>query len=71
MTVFAGIAGSHIRSVNSNGMVAIKEQEVTQNDIERVIDAAKAIAIPADDLSAANAMTWKMEGAGNALQPGS
>lgn len=47
-TVFAGIAGSHIRSLNSHGIVAIKDQEVSQADVERVIDAAKAVAIPAD-----------------------
>jgi len=46
--VYAGIAGSHVRSLNSHGIVAIKEQEVVQGDVERVIDAAKAVAIPAD-----------------------
>jgi len=46
--VYTGIAGSHIRSFNSRGIVAIKNQEVTKLDIERVIDAAKAVAIPAD-----------------------
>lgn len=45
---YTGIAGSHIRSLNSHGIVAIKDQEVTQADIERVIDAARAVAIPAD-----------------------
>lgn len=47
-TVFTGIAGSHIRSLNSHGIVAIRDKEVTQADIERVIDAAKAVVIPAD-----------------------
>ncbi len=47
-SVFAGIAGSHIRSLNSHGIVAIKEKEVTQYDIDRVIDSARAVAIPAD-----------------------
>jgi cell division protein FtsA len=47
-SVFAGIAGSHIRSLNSHGIVAIREKEVRQHDIDRVIDAAKAVAIPAD-----------------------
>jgi cell division protein FtsA len=47
-SVFAGIAGSHIRSLNSHGIVAIRDKEVTQNDVERVIDAARAVAIPAD-----------------------
>jgi cell division protein FtsA len=46
--VFAGIAGSHIRSLNSHGVVAIRDREVTQGDVEHVIDAAKAVAIPAD-----------------------
>lgn len=47
-SVYAGIAGNHIRSLNSHGIVAIRENEVNQGDIERVIDAAKAVAIPAD-----------------------
>ncbi len=47
-TVYAGIAGSHIRSLNSHGIVAIRDREVTQADVDRVIDAAKAVAIPAD-----------------------
>ncbi|HMD75627.1 MAG TPA: cell division protein FtsA, partial [Steroidobacteraceae bacterium] len=46
--VYAGIAGSHVRSLNSHGIVAIKDKEVVQGDVERVIDAAKAVAIPAD-----------------------
>ena len=46
--VYVGIAGSHIRSLNSSGMVAIKEKEVTQADIDRVVETAKAIAIPND-----------------------
>src|SRR6202158_4688579 len=47
-SVYAGIAGSHVRSINSHGIVAIKDKEVVQGDVERVIDAAKAVAIPAD-----------------------
>lgn len=47
-SVYAGIAGSHIRSLNSHGIVAIKDREVYPQDIERVIDAAQAVAIPAD-----------------------
>lgn len=47
-SVYTGIAGSHIRSLNSHGIVAIREHEVTQADVDRVIDAAKAVAIPAD-----------------------
>ncbi len=47
-SVFVGIAGAHISSINSHGVVAIKDNEVTENDIERVIDAAKAMVIPND-----------------------
>jgi cell division protein FtsA len=47
-TVFAGIAGSHIKGINSHGIVAVKGKEVSAKDIERVIDAARAIAIPMD-----------------------
>ncbi|MCE2680234.1 MAG: cell division protein FtsA [Burkholderiales bacterium] len=47
-TVFTGIAGSHIQSFNSSGMVAIKEREVTPTDVARVIETAKAVNIPTD-----------------------
>ena len=47
-SVFAGIAGSHIRSLNSHGIVAIRDHEVAMSDVDRVIDAARAVAIPAD-----------------------
>lgn len=47
-SVFAGIAGSHVRSLNSHGVVAIRDREVGAVDVENVIDAAKAVAIPAD-----------------------
>ncbi len=47
-SVFAGIAGSHISSFNSHGIVAIKDREVARDDVERVIEAARALAIPAD-----------------------
>ena len=47
-SVYAGIAGSHIRSLNSHGIVAIRDKEVVPGDVERVIDAARAVAIPAD-----------------------
>src|SRR6056300_1642029 len=47
-SVYAGIAGSHVRSMNSHGIVAIRDKEVYAADIERVIDAAQAVAIPAD-----------------------
>src|SRR5438874_1222498 len=46
--VYAGIAGSHIRSFNSSGMVAIKDKEVTSTDVARVIETAKAVNIPTD-----------------------
>jgi cell division protein FtsA len=47
-SVFAGIAGSHVRSLNSHGVVAIRDKEVSHGDVDHVIDAAKAVAIPAD-----------------------
>ncbi len=47
-TVYAGIAGAHIRSFNSHGIVAIRDSEVAPQDVDRVIDAAQAMAIPAD-----------------------
>jgi len=47
-SVYAGIAGSHVRSLNSHGVVAIRDKEVGSTDVEHVIDAAKAVAIPAD-----------------------
>ncbi|MDO8861400.1 cell division protein FtsA [Haliea sp. E1-2-M8] len=47
-SVYVGIAGSHIRSLNSHGIVAIRDREVQAADLERVIDAAQAVAIPAD-----------------------
>ncbi len=47
-SVYAGIAGSHVSSLNSHGIVAIKDGEVTHADVERVIDAARAVPIPAD-----------------------
>ena len=46
--VFTGIAGSHIRSLNSHGMVKIKDAEVSQTDVDRVIETARAIALPSD-----------------------
>jgi cell division protein FtsA len=47
-SVFTGIAGSHIKSLNSHGMVKIKDAEVTQTDVDRVIETARAIALPSD-----------------------
>ncbi|MBW1916675.1 MAG: cell division protein FtsA [Deltaproteobacteria bacterium] len=47
-SVYAGIAGGHIKGFNSQGLIAIKSREVTQADVTRVIDAAKAMAIPLD-----------------------
>jgi len=46
--VWVGVGGTHIRSFDSVGMVAIKSREVTQQDVERVIEAAKAVAVPTD-----------------------
>lgn len=46
--VYTGIAGSHIKSLNSHGMVKIKDAEVTQMDVDRVIETAQAISLPAD-----------------------
>ncbi|MEI6457856.1 MAG: cell division protein FtsA [Pseudomonadota bacterium] len=46
--VYTGIAGSHVRSLNSHGIVAIKDKEVTNGDVSRVMDAAQAVALPAD-----------------------
>ena len=46
--VYTGIAGSHIKGLNSHGVIGIKDGEVTRHDISRVIEAAKAIAIPLD-----------------------
>jgi cell division protein FtsA len=47
-SVFAGVAGTHIQSLNSHGVIAVKSREVTQPDVDRVLDAAKAIALPFD-----------------------
>ncbi len=47
-SVYAGIAGGHIKGFNSHGVIALKEREVTQRDIDRVIEAASAVAIPMD-----------------------
>jgi cell division protein FtsA len=47
-TVFTSISGGHIKAFNSHGIVAVKNKEVAQRDLERVIDAAKAVAIPMD-----------------------
>ena len=47
-TVFTSISGGHIKAFNSHGIVAVKNKEVTQRDLERVIDAARAVAIPMD-----------------------
>lgn len=47
-SVFVGIAGGHIKSLNSHGIIAVKNKEISQQDVHRVIEAAKAIAIPMD-----------------------
>ena len=46
--VWVGVSGTHISSFDSKGMVAIKNREVTTSEIDRVIEAAKAVAVPAD-----------------------
>jgi cell division protein FtsA len=46
--VYTGIAGNHIRSFNSSGMVAVKDKEVTATDVARVVETAKAVNIPTD-----------------------
>lgn len=47
-SVYAGIGGNHIRSLNSSGVVAVKDREISSSDVDRVLDAAKALPIPAD-----------------------
>jgi len=47
-SVLIGIAGGHIKGFNSHGVIAVKGQEVSQEDVDRVIDAARAVAIPLD-----------------------
>ncbi len=47
-SVYAGVAGTHVQSLNSHGVIAIKSREVNQTDIERVLDAGKTIAMPYD-----------------------
>ncbi len=47
-SVYVGIAGNHIKGLNSHGIIAIKGREITDMDVDRVIDAAKAVAIPTD-----------------------
>ncbi len=47
-SVYVGIAGGHIKGFNSHGVLAVKDKEIVEADISRVIDAAKAVAIPMD-----------------------
>src|SRR6185503_6618330 len=47
-TVVAGSAGSHIKGFNSHGVVAVKSREVAPGDVDRVVDAARAVALPTD-----------------------
>lgn len=47
-SVYAGIAGGHIKGFNSHGVIAVKSREVTPADVDRVIEAARAVAIPMD-----------------------
>ena len=48
-SVYAGIAGNHVKSMNSSGAVSIRDGEVTRADVDRVIDSARAVAIPPDE----------------------
>ncbi len=48
-SVYVGIAGSHIKGFNSHGLIAIKHNEIRQDDIDRVVDAARAVPIPPDE----------------------
>ncbi len=50
-SVFAGISGNHIRSLNSDGTVAIKDKEVSESDVDRVLEAARAVPVAADQKS--------------------
>lgn len=47
-TVFASVGGGHIRGFNSHGVVGVRNQEVSQADVDRVLEAARAVALPAD-----------------------
>ncbi len=47
-SVYAGVAGTHVQSLNSHGVIAIKSREVMQTDIDRVLDAARTVALPFD-----------------------
>lgn len=47
-SVYAGIAGGHIKGINSHGVIAVKNKEIAPSDVKRVIDAASAVAIPMD-----------------------
>ena len=69
-TVFAGIAGGHIRGFNSHGVVAVKNKEVTDADVDRVIDAAKAVAIPMDrEVLHVLPQEFAIDGQGGILEP--
>src|SRR5262249_60215779 len=47
-SVIAGSAGSHLKGFNSNGVVAVRNREVAPGDVDRVVDAARAVALPTD-----------------------
>src|SRR3972149_86581 len=47
-SVYAGIAGGHIKGINSHGVIAVKNREIGPNDVKRVIDAARAVPNPMD-----------------------
>ena len=69
-SVYTGIAGSHIKSLNSHGIVAIRDQEVSRADVERVLDAAKAVPIPADQkILHVLPQEFMIDGQGNIREP--
>lgn len=69
-SVYVGIAGSHIKSFNSDGMVAIRNQDVQPEDIERVMDAAQTIAIPGDQrVLHILSQEYKIDGQGGIREP--
>ena len=68
--VVVGVAGDHIRSFDSKGMVAVRHQEVTASDVQRVIDAAKAVAVPADrEVLHVLARDYKVDDQGGIFDP--
>lgn len=69
-SVYVDVGGSHIRGINSHGVVGVREQEVGVEDIERVLDAARAIALPADyDVLHVMAQDFEVDGQGGIRSP--